>query len=373
MTITTTARNASLQDLAALLTDQQGRKLDMIVPASTIRAYDDGTLAVKGADATISMEGVTLSDGHYRPTDVCDDGIAEKLGIPRAYLRKMRDQHPGLAKFNINGWLEQDRRSFLLRCFRDDTTGFGIARALLSDRFGIFDNFDALTAALEGIRQSGVAADVHSCDLSERRMIVKVRCPEVQAMAPTLLAGYKSPFTGLTGADNPTVFAGFMLSNSETGGGAFNIVPRLEVQVCTNGMVISKDAFRSVHLGSQLSAGDVNWSHETTRLAADLITSKTKDLVTAWTGEGYLEATIKKLTEKADKPIEGDLVESVTKITTGLTFSKEQTSAVLDFFIKGGQTTVGGVYQAVTAVAQTVENPDVAHEMEMAAARLLGV
>jgi hypothetical protein len=92
-----------------------------------------------------------------------------------------------------------------------------------------------LFAALDGVRQAGVPARVEGCDLTDRRMYVRVVCEEVRALAPALLGGYRSPFTGAAGADCPVVFAGFVISNSETGCGAFTLTPRLVVQVCGNG------------------------------------------------------------------------------------------------------------------------------------------
>ena len=56
-------------------------------------------------------------------------------------------------------------------------------------------------------------------------MYVRVVCEQVRVLAPALLAGYRSPFTGAAGADNPVVFAGFVITNSETGCGAFSLVP----------------------------------------------------------------------------------------------------------------------------------------------------
>jgi hypothetical protein len=58
-----------------------------------------------------------------------------------------------------------------------------------------------------------------------RRMHVRVRCEAVQVLAPALLSDYKSPFTGARGADNPVVFAGFAVANSETGCGACTVTP----------------------------------------------------------------------------------------------------------------------------------------------------
>jgi hypothetical protein len=58
---------------------------------------------------------------------------------------------------------------------------------------------------------------------ADPRMHVRVVCEQVSSLAPALLAGYRSPFTGAAGADNPVVFSGFVISNSETGCGAFTL------------------------------------------------------------------------------------------------------------------------------------------------------
>ena len=109
-------------------------------------------------------------------------------------------------------------------------------------------------------------------------------------LAPALLAGYRSPFTGASGADNPVVFAGFVITNSETGCGAFTLTPRLVVQVCRNGMTITRDALRAVHLGERLEEGAVTWSDNTRDKTLALITAKTTDAVTAYLDPGYVAA-----------------------------------------------------------------------------------
>ena len=76
-------------------------------------------------------------------------------------------------------------------------------RALLSDSYRPIEDLDLLLAALAGVRQSGRRVEVRSCDLTEARMYVTVACPEVAAMAPALLAGYRSPFTGARGGAAP--------------------------------------------------------------------------------------------------------------------------------------------------------------------------
>src|SRR3984957_11562059 len=98
-----TARNASIEDLVALLRGQQARKGDGVATASAIRA-EGGLIVLDRTVPLLGPDGVTMTAGAYRPTDVCDAGIAEKLGIPASYLRRMRGAGPRLLAANVNGW-----------------------------------------------------------------------------------------------------------------------------------------------------------------------------------------------------------------------------------------------------------------------------
>jgi hypothetical protein len=377
MTLDTSAappgvRNATLDDLAALLRDQQARKVDIVAPAAAIRARG-AQLVVDGTAPVLGPDGVTMTPGIYTPTDVCDQGVADKLGIPAAYLRRMREQLPGLYDSNVNAWLERDDRRFLLRCLRSGSGGgTGAARAFLSDGYKIIDHLDVLLAALDGVRQAGVPVEIDGCDLTERRMYVRVVCEQVRALAPALLAGYRSPFTGAAGADNPVVFSGFMITNSETGCGAFTLVPRLVVQVCRNGMTITRDAMRAVHLGERLDQGVVTWSGNTLDKTLALITAKTTDAVATFLDRGYLDRALRAIEADAGHPL-ADPQEAVRTVSQRLRLTEAQQADILAHFIRGGAVTAGGVMHAVTSVAQTQPDADAAHEMESLALRALEV
>jgi hypothetical protein len=372
------ARNATLADLSVMLQEQQTRKVDIVAPASKIRSRD-GMLRIKDVEPYMDDDGVTLASGWYRPTTIADEGMADKLGIPLAYMRRLRTTHTDLLDKNVNGWLSRDTRSFLIRCFRGDEQGSdrkvpGMARAFLSDRFAIMDNLDALLAALDGVRAAGVPVVISGCDLTERRMTVRVECPEVATLAPALLAGYRSPFPPGDGAhsgydDAPIVFAGFVLSNSETGGGAYTLTPRITIKVCKNGLTVNRDAMRAVHLGGTLEPGTVKWSAETQTRAVALVRSKTVDAVRSFLTEDYLNATVALMEQRAVEEVNN--AEQVKAITKSLSFTEAQADDILGFFVRGGQMTVAGVANAATAYAQTVDDPEVAAQMEQGAARLL--
>ena len=378
MTLITEARNAGLSDLRDALMEQHARKLDVVAPAQKLR-FRDGRLVLSGMDPVFDASGVTDVNGIYLPTAVFDEGVASKLGIPLAYVRFMRNERPDLYDQNANGLLrglsrydktagtsvqliQPDGRSFLVRAFRGDDEGRGIARALLSDRFAIMDNLDALTAALDGIRQAGVHVEIDGCDLTDRRMYVRIKAPGVRALAPALMAGYRSPFSGATGADNPTVFAGFVISNSETGDGAFSITPRLIFEVCSNGMTITKDAMKAVHLGGKMDEGLINWSKDTIDKQLAVVTARARDAVATFLDKDYMVKVIRDLDQKAAKPVEN--VEDVKVIAKKLSFDQDTQDSIFNMFVKGGQFTAGGVMQAVTAAARTTKDADQAFEME---------
>lgn len=385
MSIVTEARNAGLSDLRDALVEQHARKLDVVAPARKLR-FRDGKLVLSGMEPMVDASGVTDVNGIYVPTAVFDEGVSSKLGIPLAYVRFMRNERPDLYDANANGLLrglnrynpanatneqliEADTRSFLIRAFRGDDGGQGIARALVSDRYAVMDHLDALTAALDGIRQAGVPVEIDGCDLTDRRMYVRIKAPAVQMLAPELLKGYRSPFSGETGADNPTVFAGFVLSNSETGDGSFSVTPRLIVQVCSNGLTIAKDAMKAIHLGGKMDEGLIRWSRDTVDKQLALVTARARDAVATFLDVDYMRKVVRELEHKAGKTIED--VEDVKVIAKKLAFDQEQQDAIFNMFVKGGQFTAGGVMQAVTAAARSTEDADKAFDMEAQSVKAL--
>ena len=378
-TIKTEVRNADLPDLVDMLKAQSDVRYDVVVPASQIEMIG-GDLIVHGGAARVTDDGVTTADARLVPTPIFDEGISHRFDIPMKYVRTLRGRvasdieqapaefAPTLYDENVNYWLDANpNKRHLVRGFlTSDADEPGIARALLSDRYRTIDNYDVLMATLSGVRAAGVDVNIDGGDLSDRRMSLRLTCPEVTAYANEILGGYRSPFTGETGSDNPTVFAGLVVKNSETGGGAFTIVPRIVVQVCNNGLQLTKDAMRAVHLGGKLDDGVVRWSDDTQQHELSLITSKARDAVATFLDVDYMRTKIEELQELAGVEVTrpADTIQRVSKKTG---WSETEQDEILSHFIRGGQTTALGVAQAVTAYAQTVESIDRQDELETTA------
>ncbi|MET8030615.1 DUF932 domain-containing protein [Streptomyces avermitilis] len=362
------ARNADLRDLVTILEDHRNRKLDVVTSASAL-SFRDGNVQVEGIERQITENGVTDVDGTYRPTAVADEGIADKLKIPIGYLRRMRAENVPLLDENVNAWLRQEPdRRFMLRALRGDSApgtapAEGVARALMSDSYKVMDNLDILLAALDGVQKSGHPTNVTGCDLTDRRMYVRVESEAVAVMAPELLSGYRSPFDGRSGNELPIVSAGFVITNSEVGAGAWSVTPRVVMRVCTNGLTMPMDVMRAVHIGAKHDEGVVSWSEETERKELAVITSKTADAVRTFLSREYVEAKLREIQAAAGKPV-AEPTKTIEHVTKTLKISNETKETILAHFIRGGQITAGGVMQAVTSTAQTLADADQAAALE---------
>jgi hypothetical protein len=384
-------RSLDLPALVAMLTEQHAQQLDMVVPASKIRARG-GRLVITGADGDVPPvlgdEGFTYADGVYDMTDTADKGLAAKLDIPLKALRDWHANRPDIWDMLVNRLLHggtvrrdgeetiypADERSFLIRTFVTPTRR--VIRAWLSNGYKIVDNLDMLLAVLDGVREAEVEVEVDA-DLTDRRMYVRLVAPGVSVVADALLAGYRSPFaspdiqragraaqaySGGTGNVH-ALNAGLYIKNSEVGDGGYSLTPRAVFPVCANGLTVTADAIGGIHLGSRQADGVIVASEDTREKELALIKAQVRDAVQQFMHPDYLERTIARVQEQMGVAVAAP-DEHVRAVAKKLSFSQEQADGILRHFILGGQVTSGGVMQAVTSYAQTVSDADVAAELE---------
>jgi hypothetical protein len=376
-------RHAELQQLVDALQSQHTRAVDYVATANSLR-FEGGNLIVPTGEVKLTEDGVTQVDGRYTPTVVGDEGVSGKLGIPLAYVRKLRAEALGLYDANANHWLQAqpvDRR-FLLRLLRAegqlpaDGLPDGTLRALLSDRYRAIDNLDVVLSALAGVREAGIdpGSLTVTADLTPRRMHVQVTSQEIAANVADIVKDYRVPgLSDRRGADYPLLYAGFVISNSEVGEGGFSVRPRMVWQVCTNGQTLTREGSRAVHLGGKLlDDGEITWSEKTLQANLNLIKAKTADAVAQFMTVGFLTGIADKMRDAAGVKV-ADPVKTVTDVSKRLGFTKDQAGDILNAFIDGGQRTAGGVMQAVTWVAQHTPDGDTAADMESKAFEALAL
>ena len=351
-----------LVDLVALLRDQQKVKNDIVAKGAKI-TYKDGKIWVQEGKAGESFTGFT----GYTPTSLCHDQIAAKLGIPKPYYEKMQVSYPELLAYNINSWLAKDEKiKYLLRTFKGGAEQeMNIARAMLSDRFHILDNYDVLFTALDAIKEMGVKVQITKAQVTDKRMYLHVICPEIETQAEEFLKNYLKS----NDAAGNGIVSGLVITNSEVGLGTFEIRPRAVICKCNNGLIMKDESYKRVHLGARMEEGGINWSDKTRNKNFELVMSQTQDAVKTFLSKDYLGKMIERIAD-AHKISLDHPFDAVQHICKELTISDADKSDILKYFLEDGDSKASGIFQAITRKAGTM-NADEQYELETAAFGIL--
>ena len=348
----------------------------MVAPQSALRCKSADRLLVDLGGPLITEAGVTEPMIEARYTRTAWRQVADRLRIPLQYLDRLTDmENPvgvQLAARSITDLAMADDRRAMYRFVLTEEGHY--LRAVLSDRYRAIDNDMALQAIVGGLTDNGL--NLGDCevtgDVTMDRLRLRITVPAIELAVPELLGDYRMPYSLRPGnpiharpdADEqpPVLWAGIEITNSETGQGAFSIAPRAVVAVCRNGLTKAVD-FRRAHLGAVLEEGTIDWSEETQRRALDLITSQVRDAVATYLSPGYLQETADEMRLARHAGVI-DTVAAVDVVQARFGLSEGERNAVFELFAAGGQRTVLGLGQAVTAAAQLAPDGDRQSELE---------
>jgi len=195
-------------------------------------------------DFVVTIPGI--EDIYFIMSKLFEIQLAEKLGIPLPYFRRMKETNQDLLRSNVNGWLQNDpKKKYLIRGLVGEGTTADTARAFLSDSYNIIDDLRVLQAVQNSIEKSNREVYVQNYEISENRLYLNI----------------------LSGTDfHNDVVAGFSVSNSETGQGAFEIRPRAVFMETGQSITINDSKFRKIHLGRKLKIGKVTGGDNTSVL-----------------------------------------------------------------------------------------------------------
>lgn len=397
------ARATDLSKIREMLEAQRVLRYDYVASSTALGALG-GKLTLATGEVDLGPDGVTQVSGVYDVGDVFNEGFAVRFGLPAHYLRKWNTEREDIWDQVINRTLHggerhegapypaDDRKHFVRLLRPADDSGPGFARAILSSRYAPIESLDALIAVMRGAAAAGITVRPEVCDLTERKCMVNLVAPEIEALAPTLLGGYHSQFKGkdarlkageagqpewvsrtagwtlssaLAAAERegqaldqiPVLTAGLRFTNSEVGRGRRTLVPYMLAQVCGNRLVLDLEADTKVHLGSDQSEGAVEWSQATIDAELDLITEQTADLVRMYLSQEYLEEQVARVEALAGARVR-EPEKTVKEIAVKVGFTKGEADAIFGMFVEGAQPTSGGLANAITAWAQTLDSAD---------------
>lgn len=357
-------RNGNLTTIHTTALEARKSFVDVVTDQTGVTFYPNGKVGIVGeasADFGPSSNVAT-------PTRKAHRQLAGRANVPAAYYDRILGGHGDLWVHTMTE-LTADTTPALYRMIVDGPTA--TLRAALSDRYQVIDNVDILTTLLRAFTESGLGdSDLEvrgDFDAADGALRLRVVVPAIGINARDLVAKYRSPFDRRTGEELPMIFAGIEVANSETGNGAYSIKPRVELQVCRNGMVrdVAGEQFRRVHLGARLESGVIAWSEETRQRQLELVASAARDAITTFISPEYLRRVVDEASAAAG--VEVASVESAMRsVVTTASLSDDEASAVLDAFMRSGDTSVLGLAHAVTAAAQDVTDGERQSEMEAA-------
>ena len=372
----------STERIAGRLGDLIAARFDVVAPQAALVTYGNG------GRATLGLPEPLLLDDGVLDADALDDltitrtalrHLAERARMPLTFVDRLADDRSddvrSLIDINLNNINAVDGRTALYRMLRTDDRGY-VLRAVLSDRFSVMDNELVLRAIMNGLGGAGVG--LGDCevdgDVTPDRLRLRIAVPAIAHAVPDLLGDYRMPFSMRddramharpeTGETPPVMWAGLEVTNSETGGGAFALAPRAVIQVCRNGLTRPVE-FRRAHVGSVLTEGVIDWSANTRTAALELITSQVADAVRQFCSVDYLTRLADEM-RAAKGIVISEPVAAVTVAQRLAVLSDAETADVLACFSRGGDFTLLGVGNAVTAAAQMVTDGDRQAEMEQA-------
>jgi hypothetical protein len=363
-------QDMTLTELVAELELEKAAKADYVVSTGTMRMDAKGRLS-DDQPTTITHKPVIIlpgsKGGEYYPNEVFHQHMATNLSIPANYYRRMQLEAPELLAKNVNEWLARESiKKSLVRTFQFEDRN--IARGMLSDRYGMMDNYDIFFAVLKAIRESGVQVEVKECNITDKRLYVNIVAPGIEVESVDALKGYLRDSQVGHG-----IVTGLSITNSEVGFGSFQIRPRAVIKKCMNGLIVKDDSFRKVHLGAKLDAGQINWSKNTQQKNLELIMSQTGDAIRQFLSEDYLKGIVQKLEDaakvKLDQPVDA-LHNAVKEMAKSVTITEENKKDLLNYFVTDGDVSAAGIFHAATRVAQKMD-ADNRNDMETVAFEML--
>jgi hypothetical protein len=300
--------------------------------------------------------------------------------IPTKFFDKMIEERPDRLAELINGLHADDPEKRLVRTVDNKV------RAWLSNGYRVIDNLDMAFTCLEEARKRN--AQVFEADLSDRRMRIKFTTQQVwdvidvkqrsgpqggwyagaignkELIGKTILGAHiREELPGGPGTIHPVV----TVLNSETGHGGFHVRIGILLGMCFN-IATLETIVTQIHLGSRLDEGI--YSQEAISAESVAIMLKARDAVRAAFDPDKFRAIVAKA-----KAAQTDKVESPTAaidnvIGTGAV-NEEQREALMTYFLRDYDPTRFGFAQAVSRLAQDVEDPDDAGELEELAGKII--
>jgi len=334
----------SLVELATELERRANNKTDYLAKTDLISMSRDEAEALEGDfDRLLKLN---VGDIKVGINGLAHDQLGSYCDIPAAYYDRCRTHDPDLLIHNVNSWIAKAHETRMVR------TLDGKARAFLSNAYRPLENEDLANAILP-ILLDGGEYDIHSCDVTEKRLYIKVvgksLTRELAKHGATLGSGHTIVHV---------MFPAITVSNSEVGCGALSIQRGLYDSGCSNLGTYGEKALRRAHVGGrhELVSDELvsKLSDDTRRKMDSALWSQVRDVIKLGFAEGEFNALCDKVEGAQADRIEkdADVVKVVKVAGQKLGLREGEQKGVLQCLIEGGDLSRCGLHNAITKFSQ---------------------
>lgn len=340
-------KGRTLEQLAQEIMRQQQTKRDFVADTRQITFNQNGTIQLP----TSATEG----NETFPINPIAHGQIASRLKIPKAYYDRCLNEAPALLANNVNHWFTNQPEKRLIR------TLDGNARGFLSDRFRRLDHFDICDVLLPQIINGKQQATFLSTQITEKKMYLKLI--------------FESTSFEVSPGDK--VYFGKTIANSEVGHGSFSIEDFFYRTFCKNGCTFSGGTLRKYHVGRGLYDNESDMrellSDETKSTTDKAFWMQLKDIWEHSIAPENFQERMNQLTAAKEDKMAKPVVEVVELAAKKFNLSEDHGKSMLMTLAKEGDFSRWGLANAVTAIANDIDDYEQAHDLEKLGGKILAL
>ena len=344
----------SIQDFAAEIARRAEAKKDFVANTKSATMFnqgDDTRIGVGDMDFGINKIG------HAQ--------ISEVTKIPKPYYDKMLVEEPALLADNVNTWFKKNGTRQLFR------TQFDQLRALRSDKFRTDMEYEDMATALLPVLLA-LDVDVMSCQVTDTRMYIKCVDKKITRELAAIGGKFGDGKHNIVRCLSPAI----TISDSEVGYGGANVLTGLYDGFCSNLATFSERSVRKYHVGARhelvSEAHYTMLTDDTKRKTQVASMAQLVDVTRAAFDRVQFDALASKVEgTQADKIESDDLVQVVSLAAKTFGLNEIEGKSVLKELASGGDLSRFGLYNAITAASQGVEDYDRATDLERIGAQVI--
>lgn len=337
-------KNEPLEELVREIEIRDSFKKDYIVSPGRLVAD------VENDRPIITYDGLGTS---LQVSEVANQQIGNWSPVGTRYAREMMDQCPDLWCTNMNYWFNEkaNTRNRMLRTVQGDTVPQ--LRAFLSSRYGRYEDIHLLQTVLEKVHDKDWK--VLQCGITDRGMHVRVIFPKMQG---EIVPGDE-------------IGAGCSFINSEVGFRKWKTEFFTFQSYCMNGMIFGKQfvaGYHRKHITAEQPAGVMSAS--TLALDDTILRQEVINALDSMEDSKKFNMLLDGMREST-KVIPADVVGTSIKLAKNAGLTKDETCTLQTNYISGGDTTLWGLVNALTATARDIPSLERKTQLEQFAGNIV--